>query len=130
MSEPSRSSEAARGRVVGRRVVLAELAAAALLVVLPVVARAQSGRLLDAPRAAGHVGERFDGYAVVRPGAPPDVAALVERVNAERRAVYQQRAAAQNAPVEAVGKIYAAEIVKSAPAGTWFLREDGSWVRK
>ncbi len=94
-------------------------------------AEAQSqARLLDAPRAAGVVGERYDGFAVVRGSAPADVAALVDRVNAERRAVYQQRAATDKAPIEAVGKIYAAQIMQSAPAGTWFLAETGQWAKK
>jgi len=29
-----------------------------------------------------------------------------------------------------VGRIYAREIVKNVPPGTWILREDGQWVRK
>ena len=90
----------------------------------------QSARLLDAPRAAGLVGERYDGYAVLRGQAPADVARLVTQVNAERRSVYAQRAAAEHVPIEAIGKIYAAEIMHSAPPGTWFLSESGQWTRK
>jgi uncharacterized protein YdbL (DUF1318 family) len=89
-----------------------------------------SARLLDAPRAAGIVGERYDGYAMVRGAASPDVVALVNQVNAERRALYAQRAASDHVPVEAIGKIYAGEILKSAPRGTWFLSESGQWTRK
>jgi uncharacterized protein YdbL (DUF1318 family) len=107
------------------------LSAAVLLCALPAAASAQSqSRLLDAPRAAGLVGERYDGYAVVRGAAPADVVALVNSVNAERRAVYAQRAAAQRAPIEEVAKVYAAEIIKSAPRGTWFLSESGQWTQK
>ena len=76
------------------------------------------------------MGERYDGYAVVRGAAPADIASLVEKVNAERRALYAQRAKSEGAPVEAIGKIYAGEIVKSAPAGTWFLAENGQWKQK
>lgn len=68
-------------------------------------AEAQSARVRDGPRAAGLVGERFDGYAAIHGAAPADVRALVDNVNAERRAVYAQRAAATNAPVDAVGRI-------------------------
>ena len=113
-------------RVIGRRDTLAlSLAAFAFAA----SAQAQS-RLLDTPRAAGTVGERFDGYAVARGAATPDILALVDKVNAERRAVYSQRAASENVPIEAIGKIYAAEIIKSAPAGTWFLSESGRWTQK
>jgi uncharacterized protein YdbL (DUF1318 family) len=87
-------------------------------------------RLLDAPRAAGTVGERYDGFAIVRGAASPDIAALVSQVNAERRAVYAQRAANDKANIEAVGRIYAAEIMKSAPPKTWFLTEAGQWTQK
>jgi uncharacterized protein YdbL (DUF1318 family) len=115
----------------GRRQFMTLLSAAVLLCALPAAASAQSqSRLLDAPRAAGLVGERYDGYAVVRGAAPADVVALVNSVNAERRAVYAQRAAAQRAPIEEVAKVYAAEIIKSAPRGTWFLSESGQWTQK
>jgi uncharacterized protein YdbL (DUF1318 family) len=128
MWEPSRSFDA-----VPRRRALLRLGAVLLLGLsvlgAPVAARAQS-RPLDAPRAAGTVGERFDGYALARGAVTPDVANLIAQVNAERRALYEQRAKSENVPVEAIGKIYAGEIVKSAPAGTWFLSEAGQWTRK
>ncbi len=117
---------------IARRGTLWRLCSAALFLALlgyPPSGRAES-RLLDAPRAAGIVGERFDGYAVARGTVTPDVAALIEKVNTERRAVYAARASSENVPIEAIGKIYAAEIMKSAPAGTWFLSESGQWVKK
>jgi len=135
MCRRSRSSEregatagarAARGRI-------AILLGAALLIgaALASPALAQSPpRLLDAPRAAGSVGERYDGLAVARGDASPEIVALVEKVNAERRVVYAERAASDHAPIEAVGRIYAAEIMKSAPPGTWFLSDTGQWTRK
>jgi uncharacterized protein YdbL (DUF1318 family) len=116
MSKPSRFS---------RRLVLA-----VLLSVASGGALAQS-RTLDAPRSAGAVGERFDGYAVVRdPTQAATLGPLVDQVNAERRQLYTQRAASDHAPVDQIGRIYAAEILKSAPPGTWFLQESGQWVRK
>lgn len=130
MSYPSRSSEQARrGADPTRRRLCGIVAAGIGLLLSPAGAWAQS-RLLDAPRAAGTVGERFDGYAAAREGASADVVKLVEQVNAERRAVYTQRAATDKVPVEAIGKIYALEILKSAPAKTWFLSESGQWSQK
>jgi hypothetical protein len=129
MSEPNRSFDPASSR---RALLLLGFAALLSLdaLCLPRVVLAQSTRLLDAPRAAGTVGERFDGYAVARGVVPPDLAKVIDQVNAERRAVYTDRAKSTGAPIEAVGKIYAAEILKSAPAGTWFLGENGQWTRK
>jgi uncharacterized protein YdbL (DUF1318 family) len=101
-----------------------------LLAALPIAAGAQE-RPLDAPRAAGQIGERYDGLAVLHdPNAPADVRALVDQVNARRSALYKQRAASDGATVDAVGRIYAKEILSKAPAGTWFLQESGQWVRK
>lgn len=124
MSRRNRSSD---GK--SRRSIALGLALLPLLMLTPARAQ-QSARLLDAPRAAGLVGERYDGYAVLRGQAPANVAQLVAQVNAERRSLYAQRAAAEHVPVEAIGKIYAAEILRSAPAGTWFLSESGQWTRK
>lgn len=88
-------------------------------------------RPLDAPRAQGLIGERFDGYAVVHDTqAAAGVQALVTNTNNERRKVYEKQAGATNAPVAEVGKIYAGEIRQKAPAGTWFQGADGRWSQK
>jgi uncharacterized protein YdbL (DUF1318 family) len=100
------------------------------LALLATGAAAQS-RVLDGPRASGAVGERYDGYAVVRDRSQAaSLGSLVDRVNAERREVYAKRAAAERVPVDQIGRVYAAEIFRSAPPGTWFLQESGQWVRK
>lgn len=84
---------------------------------------------LEELRASGAVGERYDGYAVVRNNAP-GAAAVVEQVNAERRRIYQERAAQQNISPAQVGAVYASQIFNNAPPGTWFQSSDGSWRRK
>ncbi len=77
MSAPSRFSN------LTRRLILA-----LPLLLVATLALAQS-RVLDAPRAAGTVGERFDGFAVVRDAAQAGtLTPLVNQVNAERRKVY------------------------------------------
>jgi uncharacterized protein len=100
-----------------------------LMLTAPQLALAQS-RPLDAPRAAGIVGERYDGYAQVRGAATPEIVSLVNEVNAERRALYEQRAKSEGVPVAAIGKIYAGQIMQSAPPGTWFLGQNGQWTKK
>ncbi len=114
-----------RSSSLSRRVLLA------LPLALFAAGAAAQNRVLDAPRAAGAVGERYDGYAVVRDQAQAaKLTPLVNQINAERRKVYSQRAAAERVPADQIGRVYAAEIFKSAPAGTWFLQESGQWVRK
>jgi uncharacterized protein YdbL (DUF1318 family) len=106
------------------------VALAAVLLLAAPEAGAQ-GKPLDGPRAAGQVGERYDGYAVLRdPNAPQSVKDLVAQSNARRKTFYAKRAAEDKVPVEAVGKIYAQQIIKRAPAGTYFLNESGKWARK
>ena len=109
-----------------RRLLAALPLAAAALAGLAAPAAAQS---LDDFRKQGIIGERYDGLAVVR---QPNAAAqaLVDRVNARRSRIYAERAAQQKVPAAQVGKVYAREIFNRAPAGTWFLGEDGRWVKK
>lgn len=86
---------------------------------------------LDELRGAGVVGERFDGFAVVRDaGASAQIRAQVDKVNAQRRQIYAKRASEQGVPAGQVGRVYAQEIFRSAPKGTWFLGEDGRWTEK
>ena len=86
-----------------------------------------SAQSLDALRASGKVGERFDGYLQARDGSAQ---AVVNQVNAKRRQIYEQRAKAQKVPADQVGRVYAQQILKDAPKGTWFLQPDGKWVQK
>ncbi|MEQ8346305.1 MAG: YdbL family protein [Sneathiellaceae bacterium] len=103
---------------------LATLGSLAGSLLLPRTARAQTPEQM---LRAGTAGERFDGYMEAR---DPSVAAAVAEINAKRRAVYQERATQQGAPVEAVAKVYAGEIINRAPGGSWILQQDGRWVQK
>ena len=105
------------------------LAGCGLILALPALAQDRQS-LLAAPRAAGQVGERYDGYAVVHGSAPADVQALVAQVNARRRTLYEQKAAEQKVSIDAIGRVYAGKIMEHVPAGTWFLLENGQWTRK
>jgi len=111
-----------------RRFLGLSLAAGALALV-PGSARAQSG--LDAAKQAGLVGERPDGLVgVVGGSAPADVVALVERVNAERRARYEQIAAETNATLEAVQAVAGAQLIDRTPAGQYIMTAGGKWMKK
>ncbi len=89
-----------------------------------------SAQSLDAARASGMVGERFDGYAVARESATSAVRQMVDKVNRERGQIYAKRAREQRVSPDQVGKFYAAQIVAKAPAGTWVLSSSGAWSRK
>ena len=104
-------------------------ALAAVLIAAPGVPGTAAAQSLDELRAQGIVGERYDGYAVARQSSPAANRAVAE-VNAQRRSIYADRAGKQGVPAAQVGQVYAAQIMKHAPSGTWFLGADGKWTRK
>lgn len=86
---------------------------------------------LEAARAQGVVGERYDGMVVVRDkNASAAIRNMVKDINAQRQKLYEQRAANEEAPLDQVGRVYARQIFQSVPSGTWFLQENGQWVQK
>ena len=122
MSRPTRSFD--RRQLLGGGLALFLAGAPALTAV------AQS-RPLDAPRAQGLIGERYDGMLVLRnSNAPAAIKSLVSQTNAKRLALYKKRAKETGASVKDVGKIYANQIAKDAPKGTYFLTQGGKWVRR
>lgn len=83
---------------------------------------------LESLRASGALGERYDGLVVVRQGSA-DANRVAGEVNAQRQAIYRQRASEQGVAWDQVGRVYARQIFDQAPKGTWFLTEQG-WVQK
>lgn len=124
-----RSSErrSAPARLARRLAALVVLIAALWAATGPAPAQQQP---LDVYRASGVIAERFDGYVEIREASTPDARALVDEVNAKRRALYTRRAEESNVPVEEVGKLFATKIVETAPPGTYFRRPGGEYVRK
>jgi uncharacterized protein YdbL (DUF1318 family) len=105
--------------------------AAIVLVALGLWAAPAAAASLDQAKAAGQVGERIDGYVgVVDAGAPGDVKALVEKINAERKAKYAEIAQKQGAPVAAVAQIAGKKLIERAPKGEYVMGADGQWQRK
>lgn len=82
---------------------------------------------LNALRASGTLGERFDGYAEARDSS---IGGMVKSINAKRQAIYKERAAEQGVSATQVGRVYAKEIMGKAPKGTYFMTEDGKWIQK
>ena len=129
MSQTTRSSKPVPAFVFSLRA----LAIQCMLVCALLFAGAQTAMAdpLDAPRAAGLVGERYDGYAQIRDSnAPADVAALVRSINRQRKDYYDQIAKKENVSSSEVGKLYANKIFQSAPRGYWFMDQSGAWKRK
>ncbi|MEM6492158.1 MAG: DUF1318 domain-containing protein [Pseudomonadota bacterium] len=86
---------------------------------------------LDDARAQGWLGERPDGYiGLVDPSAPASAKALMDDVNAKRRALYAQRAAAAGVRISDYQAIAAGEIFDSLPRGVFVMDASGAWSRK
>ncbi len=87
---------------------------------------------LDRYRTSGVIIERFDGFVeLANPaGAPAEARQTVDRVNRERRAIYEKRATENGVPASEVGKIFAMEIFERAPRGTIFKQANGTTVKK
>jgi uncharacterized protein YdbL (DUF1318 family) len=101
---------------------------AAMLIAL---ARAARAGPLDGPKAAGQIGERWDGYlGLVDSNAPASVRQLVERTNREREARYAEIAARRGVATADVAAIAGAKLVNEAPPGQFVMGPDGRWVRR
>lgn len=87
------------------------VAVCTLLVALPACALD-----LHSARASGAVAETPDGY-VKAVQSSPEVSALVDEVNAKRRAEYERISKQNGQSVEVVGKLAAPQIAKGMAAG-------------
>jgi uncharacterized protein YdbL (DUF1318 family) len=80
-----------------------------------------------AARAAGQIGERADGYLGVIGNVDPAVRRMVEDINIRRRAVYSEKARANNASVEEFAFTAGCLAVARTAPGERYLAPDGTW---
>jgi uncharacterized protein YdbL (DUF1318 family) len=85
---------------------------------------------LDEAKRAGLVGETLEGYlAAVATSPTADVTALVEEVNAKRRAEYQRIARDNNLALDQVEALAAKKAIDKTAPGGW-VRVNGDWRQK
>ncbi len=86
---------------------------------------------LEEAKTAGQIGEKQDGYiGFVQSNVPADVVALVDDVNAQRRARYEQIARENGIAVQDVAKLAFSRAVESTRSGNFVEGSPGQWVRK
>jgi uncharacterized protein YdbL (DUF1318 family) len=86
---------------------------------------------LDEAKANGLVGEDATGYlAAVADKPSADVAALVNDVNAKRRAEYQRIAQQNSLTLQQVEQIAAKKAIDKTPAGQYVRLPGEGWRRK
>jgi uncharacterized protein YdbL (DUF1318 family) len=104
----------------------AALGAALLAVAVPAMAQdAVSGA-----RAAGLVGERYDGYLGAVGAIPPAVRAQVGAINIKRRSVYAGYAAQRGVAAQDVGVAAACTLFARVAVGEAYLLPDANWQRR
>lgn len=111
---------------------IATLLLLSILVATPHAEASSAGAsALARAQASGWVGERHDGYVTLRRNdVSTEVRALVRTVNRQRRGYFTQLAERADTSPAKIGKLFALRLLKTAPAGVWFLTQDGDWVRK
>lgn len=109
----------------------AAIAAATLAgLVLAGPAQAQRDPPYAAARAAGHVGEKLDGYLGFVTPPNPELKALVEDLNIKRKAVYAQQAQAQHATLEEYAFTAGCLAIARTAPGEKYQAPDGSWATR
>ena len=105
------------------------LIAALMALLLAVPAAAQSSPAIRAAKAAGQVGERYDGFLGYAAASPAAVRREVEAVNIRRRAHFARLAAAKGVSPQEVGITAGCVTLSSVEAGEAYLLADNRWRR-
>ena len=101
---------------------------AILIAMISPLALAQS---LEEAKANGIIGEKSDGYiGFVQDNASPELVALVNDVNRQRRARYAEIAQQNNISINEVAQLAYLRAVEATRPGHYIEDAEGRWVRK
>ena len=100
----------------------------AALALVPAVAQAQvRDPVYAAARASGQIGEKMDGYLGYVGSPASTLRAVVEDINIKRKAVYADKARANNATVEEYALTSGCLAIARTTPGEKYQAPDGSW---
>ena len=91
---------------------------------------AQRDPAYAAARSSGQVGERMDGYLGIVVGETPALRRIVNDINIKRRAVYSERAKANNATIEEYALTAGCQAILATEPGEKYQAPDGSWATR
>ena len=97
---------------------------------LAMPAAAQSSPAIRAAKAAGQVGERYDGFLGYASYLSGDVRREVDSVNIRRRAHFANLAAARGVSPQDVGVTAGCVTLRSVQVGEAYLLADNRWRRR
>ena len=106
---------------------LAGVAIATAIGGLATPAFAQRDPAYAAARSAGQVGEKMDGYLGIVGASTPELQRLVNDINIKRRAVYAERAKANNATLEEYALTAGCQAILATAPGEKYQAPSGSW---
>ena len=99
----------------------------ALALAAPAVAQTPA---VNAARAGGAIGERYDGYIGVAAPVSATVRSQVATINIHRRSLYSNLAARKGASPQDVGITAGCELLSRVEVGETYLLSDGVWRRR
>lgn len=101
----------------------------AMLSALSIPAMAQTPAI-NAARASGIVGERFDGYLGLAGPAPSNVRSQLSSINIQRRSIYSNLAASRRVSPGEVGIAAGCQLLGRVAVGEAYQLSDGQWRRR
>ena len=118
------------GENMTRSIIRTALGAAAVATALGGIASpafAQRDPAYAAARAAGQVGEKMDGYLGIVGAETAELRRVVNDINIKRRAVYAERAQANNATLEEYALTAGCQAILATAPGEKYQAPDGTW---
>lgn len=100
------------------------------LVLFAAVPAAAQTPALDGARAAGALGERYDGYIGVSEAVSPIVRREVATINIQRRSLYSRLAASKGVSPQDVGVTAGCQLLARVGVGESYMWADGAWRRR
>ena len=101
-----------------------------LLVALLAVPAVAQTPAVDAARAAGQIGERYDGYLGVAGPVSATVRSQVASINIRRRSLYSNLAASRGVSPSDVGITAGCQLLARVGVGEAYLWTEGGWRRR
>jgi uncharacterized protein YdbL (DUF1318 family) len=104
--------------------------AAAIVLAAPAATAVAQTPAVNAARAAGIVGERYDGYLGFDTNPNAAVRSQVASINIRRRALYSNLAARRGVTPADVGITAGCQLLARVGAGEAYMLADGIWRRR
>jgi len=101
--------------------------AAALCIAQPAAAQTPG---VEAARAVGAIGERYDGYIGVSATVSAAVRSQVSTINIRRRSLYSNLAARKGVSPQDVGITAGCQLLARIGVGEAYMLADGAWRRR